>query len=150
MQNLGFALEAETENPTKTTCALKHEVDVQICQNVIGPATLDFVLSAFSQGIAWFFIPAARCSKVITRPPGGPTPVRSKAKFKNSTTFAEAMQHLGLRSGSRNRKTHKNPRAPHVSKSENPMEPAEPDFRYSAQGQAFRGFFESGLKTTLA
>ena len=106
------------------------------------------------------------------------------------------MQNLGLRSGSRNRKTHKNhtrpssmklmsksaktlkglrksildflvfPKALHgffipatccfkvitrpserlkhgfdVSKSENPMEPAEPDFRYSAQTQALTGFF---------
>ena len=32
-----------------------------------------------------------------------------------------------------------------VSKPENSMEPAEPDFRYSAQTQALTGFFESGL-----
>ena len=32
-----------------------------------------------------------------------------------------------------------------VSKPENSMEPAEPDFRYSAPTQALTGFFESGL-----
>ena len=32
-----------------------------------------------------------------------------------------------------------------VNNPENSMEPAEPDFRYSAQTQALTGFFESGL-----
>ena len=60
---------------------LKYEVDVQICQNAIGPAKFDFEFFVFTQGVAWFLIPATCRSKATTRPPGGPTPVRLKAKF---------------------------------------------------------------------
>ena len=68
-----------------------------------------------------------------------------KRTFKKSTTFAVAMQNLGLRSGSRNRKTPKKKHAPlkhevEVQICQNAIEPAKLDFGLSVFPKALHGF----------
>ena len=64
-----FALRKQKpKNAQKPHVPLKHEVDVQICQNAEGPAKIDFGLSVFPNALHGFFVPATCCFKVIARP----------------------------------------------------------------------------------